>query len=129
MQIQDIIRDLLHICKLFREGSMERHILRSTVQITLHLLFSHGMRAAQFQAAIHKFRQGKWEQLWTTAMKIALKLREKREKHLSKSRARSDTQKDAYAQKFAKAGNLSKANKIVCSEMLPACGDNTLPRL
>jgi len=56
-----------------------RHILRSTVQITLQLLFSQGVRIAQIQDALHKFRQGKWEQLWTTAMKNVTKLREKRE--------------------------------------------------
>jgi hypothetical protein len=49
LQIQDVVRDLLHLSKLFREGSMVRHILRSTVQITLHLLFSQGARVAQIQ--------------------------------------------------------------------------------
>jgi hypothetical protein len=62
------------------------------------------VRAAQIQAAIHTFRQGKMEQLWTTAVKNATKLREKREKHPSKSRARSDRQKDAYAQNVQKQG-------------------------
>ena len=62
-------------------------------------------------------------------MTKAEQLREKRDKHPNQPRARTDAQKDAYAQKCAKAGNLSKANQTICSELIPSCDENTLPQL
>ena len=63
------------------------------------------------------------------AMTKAEQLRVKRDKHPNQPRARTDAQKDAYAQKCAKAGNLSKANQTICSELIPSCDENTLPQL
>ena len=61
-------------------------------------------------------------------MTKAEQLRVKRDKHPTQPRARTDTQKD-YAQKCAKAGNLSKANQTIRSELIPSCDENTLPQL
>jgi len=92
-------------------------------------MFANGTRVTAVQDAIKKFRQGKWESLWKMAMTKAEQLRVKRDKHPNQPRARTDAQKDAYAQKCAKAGNLSKANQTICSELIPSCDENTLPQL
>jgi hypothetical protein len=47
----------------------------------------------------------------------------KREKNPSTARQRSATEKAKYAHKCATAGNVSKACKKVCQEMIPACSD------
>jgi hypothetical protein len=79
-------------------------------QIFPHLIFAHGTRVAAVQDGIKKFRQGKRESLWKMAMTKAEQIRIKRETHPNQPRDRTDIQKDGYAQKYAKAGNLSKAN-------------------
>jgi len=43
--------------------------------------------------------------------------------------SRTSAQKDAMAQKQARAGNLSKANQTVCSVLKPAFGHDTLHKL
>ena len=129
-EMRDALEITARLCTTFREESFERLTLRIIgKQIFPHLIFAQGTRVAAVQAAIKKFRQGKWESLWKMAMTKAEQLRVKRDKHPNQPRARTDTQKDAYAQKCAKAGNLSKANQTICSELIPSCDENTLPQL
>ena len=80
-------------------------------------------------AAMRKFRAGKWEQLWNESIKTADKIKAKKGRKPDQARMRTDRQKDDYAQKCADAGNLSKANKIICQELLQACADDTILQL
>ena len=80
--------------------------------------------------SISLFRKGKWEKLWNTAIKNYGKWLKKRKDNPVQPKARTNKQKDKYAQKCALAGNYTKANQIICQEMLQACGDdNTLNKL
>ena len=129
-EMRDAIDVIVRLCTAFREDSIERLSLRIIgKKIFPHLIFAHGTAVAAVQDAIKKFRQGKWESLWKMAMTKAEQIRVKRDKHPNQPRARTDTQKDSYAQKCAKAGNLSKANQTICSELVPSCDENTLPQL
>ena len=80
-------------------------------------------------AAMRKFRAGKWEQLWNESIKTADKIKAKKGRKPDQARMRTDREKDKYAQKCADAGNLSKANKIICQELLQACADDTIDKL
>jgi len=62
-------------------------------------------------------------------IKASNKLKHKRGANPAQPRARTTKQKDSYAQKCAKAGNYSKANQVICQEMLHACSDDTLEKL
>ena len=95
----------------------------------LHYLCSGGVRAQDMLAAMRKFRAGKWEQLWNESIKTADKIKAKKGRKPDQARMRTDREKDEYAQKCADAGNLSKANKIICQELLQACADDTIDKL
>jgi len=73
--------------------------------------------------------QGKWRQVWSMALARAANLQAKREKNPSTARQCSATEKAKYAYQRATAGNVSKACKIVCQEMIPACSDDTVEKL
>ena len=53
----------------------------------------------------------------------------KREQNPTTARKRSSDETSKYALKCAIAGNLTKACKIVCTEMTPACSDDTVHKL
>ena len=114
-EMRDALDIVARLCTTFREESTELTLRIIGKQILPHLMFANGTRVTAVQDAIKKFRQGKWESLWKMAMTKAEQLRVKRDKHPNQPRARIDTQKDVYAQKCAKAGNLSKANQTICS--------------
>jgi hypothetical protein len=67
--------------------------------------------------------------VWQMALAQAARLRAKREQNPETARQRSLDERAKYALKCATAGNLTKACKIVCQEMTPACSDDTVPKL
>jgi hypothetical protein len=73
--------------------------------------------------------QGKWRQVWRMALARAANLQAKCEQNPSTARQRSATEKAKYDHKCATAGNVSKACKIVCQEMIPACSGDTVQKL
>lgn len=61
--------------------------------------------------------------------RASAKIKEKKARNPAYSKPRTSQQKNDYAQKCAKAGNLSKANKVICQELLHACGSDTVEKL
>jgi hypothetical protein len=73
--------------------------------------------------------QGKRRQVWKLALDQAARLQGKREQNPTTARKRSSDETSKYALKCAIAGNLTKACKIVCTEMTTACSDDTVHKL
>ena len=121
--------DVLQLCEQLTDHSVEQLSMRIVGEILLHLLCAQGLRQTDMLDSIKKFRSGKWEKLWGKVIKTSNKLKCKRAANPAQPRARTDSQKDSYAQKCAKAGNYSKANQVICQEMLHACDDDTLEKL
>jgi hypothetical protein len=80
----------------------------------------YGTRTEQVRRAHDLFNQGRWEDLWKLALKAGERAKARAAKNLRQSKAKSEPQKDKYAQKCARAGNLSKAAKTLYQESLPA---------
>jgi hypothetical protein len=123
---------VLSLCPLFPQGSNERETLRQFVHFLPHLLHASGLRHQDVDTSSALIAQGKWRQVWIMALARAANLQAEREKYPSTAaRQRSATEKAKYAHKCATAGNVnvSKACKIVCQEMIPACSDDTVEKL
>jgi hypothetical protein len=120
---------VLSLCPLFPQGSNERETLRQFVLFLPQLLHAAGLRHQDVESSSALIAQGKWRQVWRMALARAANLQAKRENNPSTARQRSATEKAKYAHKCATAGNVSKACKIVCQEMIPACSDDTVEKL
>jgi hypothetical protein len=120
---------VLSLLPLFPQGSNERETLRQFVHFLPQLLYAAGLRHQHFESSSALIAQGKWRQVWRMALARAANLQAKREKNPSTARQRFATEKAKYAHKCATAGNVSKACKIVCQEMIPACSDDTVEKL
>ena len=128
--IKECMHDVLKLCDDLAPDSVEQLSMRTVAETLLHLLCAQGPRQTDMLDSISKFRNGNWEKLWKTAIKNFAKWQQKRKHNPIKPKGRTNKQKDKYAQKCALAGNYSKANKIICQEMLQACGDDdTLKKL
>ena len=64
----------------------------------------------EIRAACNKFREGEWESLWNKCMAKGHARQDKLAANPLSASSRTSAQKDAMAQKQARAGNLSKAN-------------------
>jgi len=101
--------------------------LRQLARTLPLLLLTHNKM--EIRATCNKFFKGEWESLWNKCMAKGHARQDKLAANpLSKSSRTSD-QKDAMAQKQAKARNLSKANQTVCSVLKLAFGHDTLLKL
>ena len=114
--------------KLWREltdHSVEQLSMRIVAEILLHLLCAQGLRGSDMLDSIKKIKNGKWEHLWGKVIKASNKLSAREEP----TPLCTTKQKESYSQKRAKAGDYSKANQVICNEMLHACSDDTLEKL
>jgi len=93
------------------------------------LLFAYGTRTEQVRRAVDLFNQGRWEDLWKHAIKAGEKAKARTAKNPRQSKPKSDAKKDAYSQKCARAGNLSKAAATLYKISPPACNAETVERL
>ncbi len=125
----DTTKLVLSLCPLFPQGSNERKTLRQFVHNLPQLLHAAGLRHQDVESSSTLIAQGKWRQVWSMAWPRAANLQAKREKNPSTARQRSATEKAKYAHKCSTAGNVSKACKIVCQEMIPAGSDDTVEKL
>ena len=124
------MHDVLKLCDQLADASVEQLSMRTLGETLLHLLCAQGLRQSDILDSISHFRKGNWEKLWNTAIKNYKKWLKKRKDNPIQPKARTNKQKDKYAQKCALAGNYTKANQIICQEMLQACGDaDTLNKL
>jgi len=120
---------ILHMCDEFPAESDEVFILRNFAIILPQLLFVYGTRTEQVRRADDLFNQGKWEDLWKLANKAGERANARAAKNPRRSKPKSDAQKDAYSQKCARAGNLSKAAATLYKISPPACNAETVDRL
>ena len=97
--------------------------------ITLPQLFVYGTRTEQVRRAVDLFNQGRWEDLWKLAIKAGERAKARTAKNPRQSKPKSDAKKDAYSQKCARAGNLSKAAATLYKTSPPACNAETVERL
>ena len=104
------------MCESFPDGSDEVYILRNLASI---LLFVYGTRREEARRAHDLFNQGRWEDLWKLALKAGERAKARAAKNPRQSKANSEPQKDKYAQKCARAGNLSKAAKSCNRSLSP----------
>jgi hypothetical protein len=93
------------------------------------LLFVYGTRTEQVRRAHDLFNQGRWEDLWKLALKAGERAKARAAKNPRQSKAKSEPQKDKYAQKCARAGNLSNAAKTLYQESLPAVTADNVDKL
>jgi len=80
-------------------------------------------------AAVDLFNQGKWEDLWKLANKAGERAKARAAKNPRPSKPKFDAKKDAYSQKCARAGKLSKAAATLYKISPPACNAETVDRL
>jgi hypothetical protein len=80
-------------------------------------------------AAVDLFNQGKWEDLWKLANKAGERAKARAAKNPRPSKPKFDAKKDAYSQKCARAGKLSKAAATLYKISPPACNAETVERL
>jgi len=67
----------------------------------------------EIRAACNKFLRGEWESLWNKCMAKGHARQDKLAANSISALSRTSAQKDAMAQKQARAGNLSEANQTV----------------
>jgi hypothetical protein len=120
---------VLSLCPLFPEGSNERETLPQFVHFLPQLLHAQGLRPQDIESSSQLIAQGKWRHVWQLALAQAARLRAKCEQNPETARQRSLDEKAKYDLKCANAGNLTKACKIVCQGMTPACSDDTVHKL
>jgi len=104
-------------------------VLRQLACTLWLLLLTHSK--LEIHAACNKFLKGEWESLWNKYMAKGHARQDKLAANPLSASSRTSAQKDVMAQKQARpgAGNLSKANQIVCSVLKPAFGHDTLYKL
>ena len=120
---------ILYMCEGFPAKSDEVFILRNFAITLPQLLFVYGTRTEQVRRAVDLFNQGRWEDLWKLAIKAGERAKARTAKNPRQSKPKSDAQKDAYSQKCARAGNLSKAAATLYKTSPPACNTETVERL
>ncbi len=87
------------------------------------------LRHQDVESSSTMIAQGNWRQVWKLALDQGARLQGKREQNRTTARKRSSDETSKYALKCAIAGNLTKAWKIVCTEMTTACSDDTVHKL
>ena len=82
--------------------------LRQLARTLPLLLLTHSK--IHIRAACNKFPKGEWESLWDKCIAKGHARQDKLAANPLSASSRTSAQKDAMAQKQARAGNLSKAN-------------------
>jgi hypothetical protein len=120
---------VLSLCPLFPEGSHERETLRQFVHFLPQLLHAQGLRHQDVESSNTMITQCKWRQVWKLALDHADSLQGKRERNPTTACKRSSDETSKYVLKCAITGNLTKACKIVCTEMTTPHSDDTVHKL
>ena len=106
-----------------------RNIYCDFATILPRLFFVFGTRPAHVTRAADLFDQGKWEKLWERVLKEGAKTRARTANNPRKAVVQPSAQRDRYAQRCARKGNLSKAAKVLYKASIPACNEDTVERL
>ena len=120
---KDYVKKTLTMAGRFEHETRACEALRQLTRTVLLLLLTRSK--VEIRAACNKFLKGEWESLWNKCMAKGHAHQDK----LAADPLSASAQKDAMAQKQARAGNLSKANQIVCLVLKPAFGHDTLHKL
>ena len=91
------------------------------------LILSHGKKVALTRAKA--FLKGDWKTLWNQCRSQGVARQDKLSQAPQTATKRSTKQVDVLAQKYARAGNLSKASQTICSTLKPALKPDTLDKL
>jgi hypothetical protein len=75
------------------------------------------------------FMMGDWKSLWNKCLTQGHARSERLEKDPQTATTRSNKQVDVLAQKYARAGNLSKASQTICSTLKPSLSPDTFDKL
>jgi len=85
------------------------------------LLLTHSKR--EIRTACNKFFKGEWESLWNKCMAKGHARQDKLAANPLSASSLTSAQKDAMAQKQARAGNLSKANQMMMIAFIITLGE------
>ena len=124
---KDCVKRTLTMASRFEHDKRACEALRQLARTLPLLLLTHSK--TEIRAACNKFLKGEWESLWNKCMAKGHARQDKLAANPLSASSRTSAQKDAMAQKQARAGNLSKANQTVCSVLKPAFGHDTLHKL
>jgi len=91
------------------------------------LILSHGKKVAMTRAKA--FMKGDWKSLWNKCRSQGVARQDKLAQAPQTATTQRTKQVDALAQKYARAGNLSKASQTICSALKPALKLDTLDKL
>jgi len=78
---------------------------------------------------VKAFLKGEWNSLWNKCRSQGVASQGKLAQAPQMATTRSTKQVDFLAQKYARAGNLSKASQTFCSTLKPALKPDTLDKL
>jgi hypothetical protein len=73
--------------------------------------------------------KGDWKSVWNKCRSQGVVRQDKLAQAPQTATTRSTNQVDVLAQKYARAGNLSKASQTICSTLIPALKPDTLDKL
>jgi hypothetical protein len=111
---------ILPLAQLFPTKPLERELLCSVAKRLPFFIFPPTRIRRKHQKILinraKKFQEGKWEELWKQSMREYEIEREHRE-HIQPPKQKSILEKDRQAQFFHKFGAISKASKVLTSEM------------
>jgi hypothetical protein len=104
---------ILLMCESFPDCSDEVYILRNLASILSQLLFVYGTRTEQVRRAHDLFNQGRWQDLWKLALKAGERAKARAAKNPRQSKAKSEPQKEKYAQKCVRRQLVKSCEKAV----------------
>jgi len=124
---KDCVKKTLTMAGRFEHEKRACEALRQLARTLPLLLLTHSKM--KIRAACNKFLKGEWESLWNKCMAKGHARQDKLAANPLSASSCTSAQKEAMAQKQARAGNLPKANQTVCSVLKPAFGHDTLHKL
>ena len=124
---RNCLHKVLLLASKFEDSIRARDTLRHLAHMLPTLILSHGKKVAMSRAKA--FLKGAWKSLWNKCRSQGVTRQEKLAQAPQTATTRSTKQVDVLAQKYARAGNLSKASETICSTLKPALKPDTLDKL
>ena len=124
---RDCFHKVLLLASKFADSIRARDTLNHLARMLPTLILSHGKKVALTRAKA--FLKGDWKTLWNQCRSQGVARQDKLSQAPQTATQRSTKQVDVLAQKYARAGNLSKASQTICSTLKPALKPDTLDKL
>jgi len=106
---RDCFKRVLLLASNFEENIRARDTLRQLARLLPTLILAHGDKVAMTRAKA--FMMGDWKSLWNKCLAQGQARSDRLKKDPQTATTRSKNQVDVLAQKYARAGNLSKASQ------------------